>query len=150
MPNSGNIWPAAIGVFGTLAGAITSALVAFWNARNTRIREEVIFARAQDHAQEERVRATRALVYEEWLRVLRTFMEGVYGAKLDERGLVDEVAQIFDRLELHASKDVRRAATTELDIIRTYSTSLTERPALIEQLRTLHEEIVTLMRRDLA
>lgn len=152
MANAGSLWPAAIGVGGTLAGALMSALLALWNARNTRMREDAIFARTQDRAQEERVRAARALVYEEWLRALRSFMEraDAAGAKVDAGELVDEVAQIFDRLELHASDEVRRAAAGELDVVRTYSASLTERRTLVERLRGLHEEMVRLMRRDLA
>jgi hypothetical protein len=152
MANTGNLWPVAIGVGGTLAGALISALIALWNARNVRMREEAIFARTQDRAQEERVRAARALVYEEWLRALRSFMEraDADGSKVDAGELVDEVAQIFDRLELHASDEVRRAAAGELDVVRAYSASLTERWVLAERLRGLHESMVGLMRHDLA
>lgn len=151
MTNSSSLWPAVIGVGGTLAGVVVSSLIALWNARNTRLREEAMFARTQDRSQEERVRAARALVYEEWLRALRSFMERVntIGSLIDVGESVDEVAQIFDRLELHASDRVRNTAAEELNTIRSYSATLTERETLAVRLRELHETIVVLMRHDL-
>lgn len=152
MSSTGSVWPAVIGVAGTLAGAVVAATITLWNSRNARIREDAMFKRTQSHAQEDRIRAARALVYEEWLRALRSFMEraDADAAAVDVRELVDAVAQILDRLELHASDEVRRAAAEELDLIRTYSATLTERRSLVLRLRDQHENIVVLMRHDLA
>jgi hypothetical protein len=152
MASTASLWPAVVGVGGTVVGALVTALITLWNARLARIREEGLFAQTQDRAREGRVRAARGLAYEEWLRALRSFTEraDAGAVDLDVTGLVDAMAQILDRLDLHASDDVRRAAAGELDLIRTYSASLTERRKLIERLRAQHEEIIALMRRDLA
>ena len=152
MASGTSLWPAVIGVGGTVVGALVAALITFWNARQGRIREQALFAQTQDRAREERVRAARGLVYEEWLRALRSFMERADAGDvdMDARETVDAVAQILDRLDLHASDDVRRAAAGEINLIRTYSASLTARRTLAERLQAQHEEIITLMRRDLA
>ena len=151
MTSSTNLWPAVVGVGGTVVGALVTSLITLWNARLARIREQNLFVQTQDRVREERALAVRGLVYEEWLRAVRSFMErtDAGAVDLDMRELIDGVAQIVDKLDLHASDDVRRAAAGELDLIRTYSASLTQRRALLERLRSQHEETIVLMRRDL-
>ncbi|MEU8244569.1 hypothetical protein AB0C07_40470 [Actinoplanes missouriensis] len=142
-------WP---GSHTTSTSVRPTALITLWNARLARIREEQLFSRTRDRDQQERVRATRALIYEEWLRSIRSFVERSEAGAVDwdMRDAVDSMAQILDRIDLHASDQVRAAARTEFDLIRTFSASLTERRALVERLRDRHERTMDSMRHDVA
>lgn len=140
---------ALVGVAGTLAGGLLSALVAIWTTKSTRARDAALEAQRFEQSESVRQRNERLAAYREWLEAVEEVV-AAFSQGEDGQVALSQMARAAQLVELVGSPEVSAEIARTHEISSHLQKRLTDRPALLRDLQESHRSAGSMMRTEVS